>query len=86
MTRDTCSLELSTVRIETRKRHAIRVNETQIGVFSVYFQPGTTPKDVMDLLLLTQYFDMLKDVGNSRASNGTTSTAHVRFLLGTRKN
>ena len=25
---------------------------------------GTTPKDVMDLLLLTQYFDMLKEVGN----------------------
>jgi len=24
---------------------------------------GTTPKDVMDLLLLTQYFDLLKDVG-----------------------
>mmetsp|Transcript_3807 Transcript_3807/g.5841 ORF Transcript_3807/g.5841 Transcript_3807/m.5841 type:complete len:292 (+) Transcript_3807:108-983(+) len=26
---------------------------------------GTTPKDVMDLLLLTQYFDMLKDVGSN---------------------
>lgn len=25
---------------------------------------GTTPKDVIDLLLLTQYFDMLKDIGN----------------------
>ncbi|GMI42828.1 hypothetical protein TeGR_g9673 [Tetraparma gracilis] len=24
---------------------------------------GTTPKDVMDLLLLTQYFDLLRDVG-----------------------
>ncbi|KAJ1446058.1 band 7 family-domain-containing protein [Pelagophyceae sp. CCMP2097] len=24
---------------------------------------GTTPKDVVDLLLITQYFDMLKDVG-----------------------
>jgi len=28
---------------------------------------GTTPKDVMDLLLLTQYFDMLKDVGQHGA-------------------
>jgi regulator of protease activity HflC (stomatin/prohibitin superfamily) len=27
--------------------------------------PGTTPKDVMDLLLLTQYFDALKDIGTS---------------------
>lgn len=25
---------------------------------------GTSPKDVIDLLLLTQYFDMLKDVGS----------------------
>ena len=25
---------------------------------------GSSPKDVIDLLLLTQYFDMLKDVGN----------------------
>eukprot|EP00633_Aureoumbra_lagunensis_P003760 CAMPEP_0197285308 /NCGR_PEP_ID=MMETSP0890-20130614/524_1 /TAXON_ID=44058 ORGANISM="Aureoumbra lagunensis, Strain CCMP1510" /NCGR_SAMPLE_ID=MMETSP0890 /ASSEMBLY_ACC=CAM_ASM_000533 /LENGTH=148 /DNA_ID=CAMNT_0042752661 /DNA_START=461 /DNA_END=907 /DNA_ORIENTATION=+ len=30
---------------------------------------GTTPKDVMDLLLVTQYFDMLKDVG---ATNNNT--------------
>jgi regulator of protease activity HflC (stomatin/prohibitin superfamily) len=26
-------------------------------------EDGTTPKDVIDLLLLTQYFDMLKDIG-----------------------
>ena len=25
---------------------------------------GTTPKDVVDLLLITQYFDMLRDVGS----------------------
>lgn len=25
--------------------------------------PGSTPKDIMDLLLLTQYFDLLRDVG-----------------------
>ena len=25
---------------------------------------GTSPKDVVDLLLITQYFDMLKEVGN----------------------
>lgn len=25
---------------------------------------GTSPKDVIDLLLLTQYFDMLKDIGS----------------------
>merc|ERR1712238_399537 len=27
---------------------------------------GTTSKDIMDLLLLTQYFDMVRDVGASR--------------------
>mmetsp|Transcript_5550 Transcript_5550/g.7212 ORF Transcript_5550/g.7212 Transcript_5550/m.7212 type:complete len:256 (-) Transcript_5550:154-921(-) len=26
---------------------------------------GTTPNDVMDLLLLTQYFDTIKDIGNN---------------------
>ena len=31
---------------------------------------GTTPKDVIDLLLITQYFDMLKDIG-SRANCNT---------------
>ncbi|CAM9777613.1 unnamed protein product [Ascophyllum nodosum] len=30
---------------------------------------GTSPKDVMDLLLLTQYFDMLRDVGQSSGSS-----------------
>ena len=29
---------------------------------------GTRPKDVMDLLLLTQYFDMIKEVGSHGAS------------------
>mmetsp|Transcript_1667 Transcript_1667/g.5369 ORF Transcript_1667/g.5369 Transcript_1667/m.5369 type:complete len:292 (-) Transcript_1667:415-1290(-) len=46
---------------------------------------GTTPKDVMDLLLLTQYFDMLKDVGaqaGTRAvflpKKGASQVGHVR--------
>lgn len=34
---------------------------------------GATPKDVIDLLLMTQYFDMLKDVG----SNPATSTVFL---------
>lgn len=29
--------------------------------------PGATPRDVMDLLLLTQYFDMLRDVGSTNS-------------------
>jgi len=30
---------------------------------------GAAPKDVIDLLLLTQYFDMLKEVGNHPSTN-----------------
>ena len=29
---------------------------------------GTTPKDVMDLLVLTQYFDTLHEIGNNAAT------------------
>jgi regulator of protease activity HflC (stomatin/prohibitin superfamily) len=31
--------------------------------------PGTTPKDVMNLVLMTQYFDMLKEIGASSRTN-----------------
>ena len=37
--------------------------------------PGTTPKDVMDLLLLTQYMDMLSTIGNNPSST-TVFTPH----------
>ena len=31
--------------------------------------PGTSPQDVMNLILMTQYFDMLKDIGQSSKTN-----------------
>uniref|UniRef100_A0A2P2MN26 Hypersensitive-induced response protein 1 n=1 Tax=Rhizophora mucronata TaxID=61149 RepID=A0A2P2MN26_RHIMU len=31
--------------------------------------PGTTSKDVMDMVLVTQYFDTMKDIGASSKSN-----------------
>jgi regulator of protease activity HflC (stomatin/prohibitin superfamily) len=31
--------------------------------------PGTTARDVMNLVLMTQYFDMLKEIGASTRSN-----------------
>ena len=37
---------------------------------------GTQPKDVMDLLLLTQYFDMLRDVGANGSSGKTLFLGH----------
>ena len=35
--------------------------------------PGTTPKDVMDLLLITQYFDMMREM-NKTGGNGKPAT------------
>lgn len=31
--------------------------------------PGTTPKDVMDMVLVTQYFDTMKEIGASSKSS-----------------
>jgi regulator of protease activity HflC (stomatin/prohibitin superfamily) len=38
---------------------------------------GATPSDVIDLLLLTQYFDMLKDVGEKNKQKGTLFMPHA---------
>lgn len=37
---------------------------------------GATPKDVMDLLLLTQYFDTLKNMGSNNGGDGTLFLPH----------
>lgn len=47
---------------------------------------GTGPKDVMNLLLLTQYFDMLKDVSNKGAntmfiSHGPAAVGDIHLQL-----
>eukprot|EP01041_Mallomonas_annulata_P005689 gene5689-11476_t len=38
--------------------------------------PGASPTDVMDLLLLTQYFDMMKDVGGKGKTNSAIFIPH----------
>lgn len=38
---------------------------------------GTGPKDVMDLLLMTQYFDMMKDLGNKGRGGHTMFLPHA---------
>jgi len=43
---------------------------------------GTKPRDVVDLLLLTQYFDMLKDVGASGAGGKTLFLPHAPSSVG----
>lgn len=37
---------------------------------------GASAKDVMDLLLVTQYFDMIRDVGGKKAQNSTLFLPH----------
>ena len=39
-----------------------------VAVFS-HDVDGAGPKDVMDLLLMTQYFDMIKDIGSKKAGS-----------------
>ena len=52
-----------------RQRQAIvdGLRETVLG-FSVNV-PGTTPKDVMDMVLVTQYFDTKKEIGGALKSS-----------------
>jgi len=38
---------------------------------------GATPTDVIDLLLLTQYFDMLRDVGERNTNPSTCFMSHA---------
>ncbi|CAE7516505.1 HIRL2 [Symbiodinium microadriaticum] len=68
------SMHLSGVGV-ARSRHAIMDGlKESIQAFSEGVT-GTTARDVMDLLILTQYFDALQEVG----SHGTTRTI---FLAG----
>lgn len=38
--------------------------------------PGANAKDVMDLLLVTQYFDMIRDIGGKKAASSTLFLPH----------
>mmetsp|Transcript_13861 Transcript_13861/g.41189 ORF Transcript_13861/g.41189 Transcript_13861/m.41189 type:complete len:146 (-) Transcript_13861:234-671(-) len=64
---------LSGVGVARQRRAIVEGLRDSILEFSGQVE-GTTPKDVMDLLLLTQYFDMLKDVGaHQNSSTGALS-------------
>lgn len=43
---------------------------------------GTTPKDVMDILLMTQYFDTLKNMGDKGGASGTLFLPHGPHSVG----
>ena len=43
--------------------------------------PGTSPKDVMDMVMLTQYFDTLKDIG-AHSKSSTVFVPHGPGAVG----
>lgn len=63
---DAESKYLSGVGVARQRAAIVEGLRDSIADFSSQIE-GTTPKDIMDLLLLTQYFDMLKDVGQHGA-------------------
>jgi len=75
---------LSGVGVARQRKAIVDGLRDSISTFSGNVQ-GSSPKDVIDLLLLTQYFDMLKDVGHQRGTTtiylpkkSTTQTAIMR--------
>lgn len=61
---DAESKYLSGVGVARQRKAIVDGLRDSVVMFSENID-DTTPKDVMDLLLLTQYFDTLKDVGNN---------------------
>ncbi|XP_051148570.1 hypersensitive-induced response protein 1-like isoform X2 [Andrographis paniculata] len=52
-----------------RQRQAIVDGLRESVLAFSHHVPGTTPKDVMDMVLVTQYFDTMKDIGASSKSS-----------------
>ncbi|CAM9777825.1 unnamed protein product [Ascophyllum nodosum] len=59
---------LSGVGVSRQRKAIVDGLRDSVQTFSEAID-GTSPKDVMDLVLLTQYFDMLRDVGQSSRSS-----------------
>jgi len=83
---DAESKYLSGVGVARQRAAIVEGLRDSIADFSSQIE-GTTPKDIMDLLLLTQYFDMLKDVGQHGAGktlflpHGPDSVAELQDKL-----
>jgi SPFH domain / Band 7 family len=90
---------LSGVGVAKQRKAIVDGLRTSIVDFSGTVS-GTSPKEVMDLLLLTQYFDMIRDVGSSNhcvttfvpsphgtgtSANGSTGDQMRNALLQTSK-
>lgn len=62
---DAESKYLAGVGVARQRKAIVEGLQNSVSDFSTSV-PGTTAKDVMDLLLITQYFDMLRDMGSAR--------------------
>lgn len=70
------SKHLTGVGIAKQRKALVDGLQDTVSKFSSQVS-GTTAKDVMDLLLLTQYFDMIKEVGHKSASGATLFLPHA---------
>jgi len=79
---DAESKHLSGVGIARQRKAIVDGLRDSVSEFSEAVE-GATPKDVMDLVLITQYFDTLKDIGASSRANSVfipTGPSHVGDL------
>lgn len=68
------SKHLTGIGIAKQRKALVDGLQDTVTEFATSVQ-GTTAKDVMDLLLLTQYFDTIKDIGH-KTSGGTLFLPH----------
>lgn len=79
---DAESKHLSGVGIARQRKAIVDGLRDSVSEFSESVE-GATPKDVMDLVLITQYFDTLKEIGASSRSSSIfipTGPSHVGDL------
>ena len=62
---------LSGLGVARQRKAIVEGLQKSVNEFSASV-PGTTAKDVMDLLLITQYFDMLRDMGGRKRGQQQT--------------
>eukprot|EP00596_Hydrurales_sp_CCMP1899_P002338 CAMPEP_0119042364 /NCGR_PEP_ID=MMETSP1177-20130426/14837_1 /TAXON_ID=2985 /ORGANISM="Ochromonas sp, Strain CCMP1899" /LENGTH=279 /DNA_ID=CAMNT_0007009117 /DNA_START=159 /DNA_END=998 /DNA_ORIENTATION=+ len=72
---DAESKYLSGLGVAKQRKAIVDGLKDTVNVFSEQVD-GAKPQDVMDLLLITQYFDMLKDVGSKSRSTNSMFLPH----------
>eukprot|EP01038_Epipyxis_sp_PR26KG_P008446 gene8446-11424_t len=77
---------LSGLGVAKQRKAIIDGLRDTVGAFTTDVE-GTTPHDVMDLLLLTQYFDMIRDIGKTpKTAQSTIFLPHGPQSVGELRN